>query len=693
MDIDTPSAAPSAAASAAPRGTPRKPVLRDPTARRRTARLACDFCHKKKTKCDGSYPCSNCKKRHIDCLWAGGAPVNLIAGSYTPEYVKWLEEKVSALSGSTKTVEEARSRVAAIPSQEPRFAPADVSSPSAAEFQRQQTSPRYTAPDEVAGVNQHTNDQEFYGSSSSVAILARVGRSPSKTGDDLTNPHPDDPVALLTSLHNPFFTRGRAGGEGVEATGSSLPSFPQCKMFLDDFFSTLHYIFPILGKALFMRRCEDLWTSEDSAVKSSFVALYFSVLSLGALVGPRSDELIGGLDNLTWSRKFFDESRTLCSALGMVTDLEMVQCYFFLSKVCQNELNPHLTYMYVGLAVRTALAIGINRSPPDMSKKDPEVVKAETRTWWGLYSLETELSFGMGRPDTLGADLYHNRPFPVTTYSYKGTTATGTGHELLESAQVAILEFMVDFSRIIRRIRLGLYVPQSPATVDLGLALQCVASIEQDLDRWLGHLPQAIRPLGDSAQDTSLRGAKVPQYVKKQKLVLTIRYHNIRILLFGSFLLRATNGANMTPAAQQYIQKCLDSAKETIDIIYDTYRHHDFFRTWFYNTTYTVFASSMILLYMAQAGDSTELQRLSRYVEMAVEILEVMDESVIAVKSAGLIKRALDRVKASAPPVAPAGPDVDHDLWLPAHHYWGSVNLLDGQLDESFPFQLGSWSE
>lgn len=128
----------------------------------------------------------------------------------------------------------------------------------------------------------------------------------------------------------------------------------------------------------------------------------------------------------------------------------------------------------------------------------------------------------MGRPDTLGADLYHNRPFSVTIYSWKETTATGTGHELLEPAQVAILEFMVDFSRIIRRIRLELYVPQSPATVDLGLALQYAASIEQDLDRWLGHLPEAIRPLGDSAQDTSLKSAKVPQYVKKQKLVLTI---------------------------------------------------------------------------------------------------------------------------------------------------------------------------
>jgi hypothetical protein len=100
----------------------------------------------------------------------------------------------------------------------------------------------------------------------------------------------------------------------------------------------------------------------------------------------------------------------------------------------------------------------------------------------------------------------------------------------------------------------------------------------------------------------------------------------------------------------------------------------------------------MILLYMTQAGNSNDLLPLSRYVEMAVEILEVMDESVIAVKSAGMIKHALERVKASAPPVAPAVPDVETDLWLPAHHYWGSVNLLDGQLDESFPFQMDTWS-
>jgi len=59
MDVDV-----DAVASQGPQvsqETPKK--ARDAPVRRRTARLACDFCHKKKTKCDGSYPCSNCKSR------------------------------------------------------------------------------------------------------------------------------------------------------------------------------------------------------------------------------------------------------------------------------------------------------------------------------------------------------------------------------------------------------------------------------------------------------------------------------------------------------------------------------------------------------------------------------------------------------------------------------------------------------
>jgi hypothetical protein len=41
-----------------------------------------------------------------------------------------------------------------------------------------------------------------------------------------------------------------------------------------------------------------------------------------------------------------------------------------------------VSYMYVGLAVRTALAMGINREPGPNTKVDPAQRRAESRTWW-----------------------------------------------------------------------------------------------------------------------------------------------------------------------------------------------------------------------------------------------------------------------------------------------------------------------
>lgn len=79
-----------------------------------------------------------------------------------------------------------------------------------------------------------------------------------------------------------------------------------------------------------MKRCESLWSPGAPAQKSSFGALYCSVVSLGALIGPREEEPIDGKDNSTWAGALFSAARSLCDRLGMTADLEMVQCYFFM---------------------------------------------------------------------------------------------------------------------------------------------------------------------------------------------------------------------------------------------------------------------------------------------------------------------------------------------------------------------------
>lgn len=108
--------------------------------------------------------------------------------------------------------------------------------------------------------------------------------------------------------------------------------------------------------------------------------------------------------------------------------------------------------------------------------------------------------------------------------------------------------------------------------------------LEGELDGWLNELPDAIRPsLQDQIrQRSSLSSAKGAVWAKRQRLVLGIRYHNIRILLFGSLLIRSSPGerANI-PGCLENTQKCLESAKHTITMIYQTYAQHEFFQTWY----------------------------------------------------------------------------------------------------------------
>jgi hypothetical protein len=189
--------------------------------------------------------------------------------------------------------------------------------------------PRQRAGHEVSGVNCHTHNVEFYGRSSSVALLSQVQRS----SDKATVIHTEegaDAGAIVSDLHNPAFSPSDGYNNGQEASSPTISShYPQCRGFLEKYFSSIHFIHPIIDKSSFLRECELLWSGK-ARDDSSFTALYYSILSLGALVGVRDDDPVDGIDNLQWSRRFFDEGRSRCSKLGMVTNLDMVQCYFFM---------------------------------------------------------------------------------------------------------------------------------------------------------------------------------------------------------------------------------------------------------------------------------------------------------------------------------------------------------------------------
>ncbi|EUC40259.1 hypothetical protein COCMIDRAFT_41389 [Bipolaris oryzae ATCC 44560] len=666
----------------------RNPTQTSHRTRRPRAARACDLCRAKKNKCDESYPCTYCKNRNATCVYQGS---HHTSRHYTAEYVKQLEDEVKRLS---TTPANAPHTQPVMPSDQ---SPVDVENaqqqPHRAPQPDMRTSAQGIAAEEISEVNEHTAGVEFYGSSSSMALLSRVQRSGQQFRDR------EDGAHLVSSLHNATFQAIPTSSHGDILDATSLPAdyYPQCRSFIEDFFSTIHYIHPILDKREFLGRCEVLWSLRTTGASlqpsPSFVALYYSVLSLGAMVGVRGEHLIDNLTNLQWSRKFFDLSWSCCHSLGLITNLEMAQCFFMLAKVCQNELNPHCSYMYVGFAVRTALAMGVNRDPGPNTRKTIAQLKAESRMWWCLYSLEVEISFSVGRPDTLGADIHHNRKYPVIGTS---TTVDTIVSEMIEPPHCAIIGYMVDLSRITRNICHKMYL----SNLSIPDMLSRANEIEKELDGWLIGLPPTLRPSvhNQTQQRSCLGSIKDAMWAKRQKLVLGIRYHNLKILLFSCVLMKSSlDERESVPGCLENTRKCLESARQTITIIYQTYEHNDFFQTWFYNATYTVFAASVVLLYITQgAAVDDELPSLYGLVDMAVEILESMDESVVALKAAKLLRRAKDKASGRQEPDnaailsgdnsndspsrhEPNGPMITHDNTQSTqlNQYWGSFGLID----------------
>ncbi|KAJ5492972.1 hypothetical protein N7539_001718 [Penicillium diatomitis] len=475
---------------------------------------------------------------------------------------------------------------------------------------------------EIQELNHHTNGIEFYGSTSAAAILGHLKKSKEPNAYEDPSPRAAK-FSLISTLHNPGFSP--ACSTGV-LTGSDERNyyFEVAYIFMSGYFENIHFIHPFIDKEGFLLRANDLWMNPIPAQGSSFIALYLSVLSFGALVRVWDEDKIAGLGRFEWSRKLFGEAQAHLNYLRFSNDLETVQCLYMMAKICQNELNPNLAYMYLGLAVRTCLSAGFNREVE--SPKDPRSSWI-SKTWWGIFSLEIEMSFSVGRPDTLGMDEYHNRAIPNR-----------------DDSEYAIIAWMIDFAQIIRRVSVQIYHSRITLQEKLRLSLQ----IESEMDRWLARLPDRIKP--DIGPNQPCRSAlRDPKWARRQRLVLGIRYYNVKMLLFRPFLGHFTRKLRHPPnELEEAISKCLDAAMKTIEVIYDIYRVHTFFRCWWYNTTYIMFATSTLLLPLSKLGMCADTSPLLRSVEMGVEILESMDESVVARRSVEIIRHYLRDFHASA---------------------------------------------
>lgn len=186
---------------------------------------------------------------------------------------------------------------------------------------------------EISEVNQHTNGVEFHGSTSSVAFLGHLQKSHLSTEKERrTNEYPaGSNRSLISALHNPEFSPQIPIGPDQ----SGIPKDPnyyveQAHLFMDGYFENIHFIHPFIDKEDFVSRVHDIWFHRSPEPDAGFLALYLSLLSLGALVRAWDEDRIAGLTRFEWSRKLFTEAQMHLNRSRFPNDLETVQCLYLM---------------------------------------------------------------------------------------------------------------------------------------------------------------------------------------------------------------------------------------------------------------------------------------------------------------------------------------------------------------------------
>ncbi|KAK1992576.1 hypothetical protein LX36DRAFT_732178 [Colletotrichum falcatum] len=412
------------------------------------------------------------------------------------------------------------------------------------------------------------------------------------------------------------------------------------------YFQNLHNIHPILDQAAFLRRCEDeVWSRPprpDTLTCSQmmmmmmrrdarFLALYNVVAAIGAITAGETSLLMEDytrefLDRtaqqqqpaeddslyppIRLARRFFERSRLHLEDICESSSLETAQTLFLMSVFGQNALKPHSCYMYSGMAIRTASAMGI---PTNIRSE----TSPESLLWWSLYSHEIEMCFSAGRQSGLRAPNSYSIPFPNTSH--------------LPNSACCLINPMVDLAKILMWMTDNLSMHNNH--MSLQRLSQTALSLDRDLDDWRSGLPVQLRFDLSSLEDS--------EFIMKQKTVLKLRFLNARILLHRQFMISKSVEADRDTILSRHVTSCVKAATETIKFMHTSYLHRPYFRTWWYNCMYLLDACMVLLHVLISNICPFPADEVMENIELSLDIFRAMKMLAVARRCADIVKELL----------------------------------------------------
>ncbi|ORX88388.1 hypothetical protein K493DRAFT_319513 [Basidiobolus meristosporus CBS 931.73] len=564
------------------------PELSKPTKRKRLTQ-ACDTCRKKKIKCDGDRTgCSNCARLKVDCTYLpslkkrgprqGQSDEAKVKSSGHPGYRGAVNAGFSNPLKMNGTIQSVSLRPVATARHSSSYL---------------RNLPRVSNNPENLFISHNNTSQGGKARESTATPPCQASKPTSRSlsgssqGEEETIREKVEQVWSHSYLGNTSGLSALAPNNGNEGTPSpkqhssdnhilgatSLPPTEITEHLLTVYFSTIHPHMPFIHKPTFFTKFKN---GEIPPILILSICACVSRFSNhpGILADPiiRSGEIFSNRFRNILLKCLDGPSVFTTEALLIVSYYEYM-----------NARYPR-AWMYLGMAIRMAQELGINRidengNIPGQSSADWVEVETQRRLWWSCFIRDRIGSTGTGRPmaidehdsrvllPSFDSDWENGRPVPGQLLEIADQTNTAYSSSSLSNNMASPWSIFIRLAALMGKTSQFVNSPkdcrENSAESDSKFAF-----LDSALTSWSMSLPQNLQYTTNMLTDKSSTGYAQAAFI----CTLHIMYHTSIILLHRSSLDRVENQpiySAATSFASESLERCISSANAISAIIQD----------------------------------------------------------------------------------------------------------------------------
>ncbi|KAE8382394.1 fungal-specific transcription factor domain-containing protein [Aspergillus bertholletiae] len=621
---------------------------RPPGRKRQRVSVACRSCRTRKSRCDGSTPCSTCYDLGFDCHYeqpSQSAPVAAGSDSLHPsildQRLQTIEKRLDSLVSIDRyrVVPAVPSPVATSSSVEQLAAPSDRNPET-------QTDPAFSRRDDgvdgmgAVSLKDEGDEEEYFGESSNVAFLRFIVRTIgcSNNGEETTRRQRTDTLAQSKHGNSNPHPRNCTATQQLNGNGQthenmhSLPSKEDADGMVHLYFTTVNLMIPCIHEDSFRQMYQYMWRHGPQRMSKPWLGSLNLIFAIAKnIITPTSPPHDRAFASNAFYRRAMDLVKTYM--FGPIS-LDLMQVFLLAVVYLEGTTSSSLVWTFHGMAVKSAYQLGLHSiTSADISEIDCEIRR---RLWHWCVLNDRFLSVAYGRPPLI--PLSHVRLQTCSSHPFSNMPVD------VHSSSLAYFNALMSLTYIIGSTVDQMYGQNLgfPSQISMSEFARRISELQWQLAQWQDNLPHFLKTI---TYGETLNCGPISLEVTRLRVLLSLRYQGACVLVLRP-ILRQFLTPSFEPSLSQLnwlqshgavfvadlVQKCKDVIELSKNILVASKEDKNLLGAWWFSCFYTFNSSLAVIgvLLLQKSWDTIHLlpimpTELRAVLDTAMEILLDLD--------------------------------------------------------------------